>query len=186
MLTRATVRLCLAASSNRRGGSSSDARRRSWRSTSTGIDGGCGSVRSRSARRRCFSIHARSRSTNAAASLFDPQRGIVTRTVPSASTRMTYRRARGCRANTMPAVVSPRAVDTSDDSALPPRFGRSVPAIDREPALAQAVREEHFHLLRFSIRHGIEMLVQTRDEPLAAPFDDARRFDAVLVILKAL
>src|SRR5215471_20079415 len=85
----------------------------------------------------------------------------------------------------MLAGVSPWLAGTRGDSA-PPRLARSMAAINREPALAQTVREKHFHLLRFSIRHGIEMLVQTRDEPLAAPFDDARRLDAVLVILKAL
>ena len=46
-----------------------------------------GRRRSRSRRRRCFSIHALSRSANAAASRFEPQRGMVTRTLPSSATR---------------------------------------------------------------------------------------------------
>src|SRR5262245_4376961 len=62
----------------------------------------------------------------------------------------------------------------------------SVAAIDREPPFAQAVGEKYLHLLRLRERHRIEMLVEARDQALPAAPDDARRFDAVLVILKAL
>ncbi len=48
-------------------------------------------------RASCLSIHARSRSAKAFASRLEPQRGIVTRTVPSGRTRIRYRRARECR-----------------------------------------------------------------------------------------
>ena len=46
-----------------------------------------------------FRSSARCCSANATASRFDPQRGMVTRTVPSPRTRTTYRRARGWRTN---------------------------------------------------------------------------------------
>src|ERR1700730_18046482 len=62
----------------------------------------------------------------------------------------------------------------------------SVAAVYEVTALAEAVREEHFHLLRLLERHRIEMIVQSRHEALAAPADDTRGLDPLLVILEAL
>src|SRR5262245_11874542 len=63
---------------------------------------------------------------------------------------------------------------------------RSVAAINRVAPLAEAVREEDFHLLGLRERHRVEMFVEARHQPFAATTDDTRGFDAVLVILKAL
>src|SRR5580693_3494165 len=62
----------------------------------------------------------------------------------------------------------------------------SVAAVYEVPTLAEAVREEHFHLLRLLERHRIEMIIQPWHETLAAPADDARGLDPLLVILEAL
>ena len=61
-----------------------------------------------------------------------------------------------------------------------------VSAVNDVAAFAQAFGEQAFHLQRFGIRHGIEMRVQTRDEPFAEAADNASRLDALLVILEAL
>jgi hypothetical protein len=57
---------------------------------------------------------------------------------------------------------------------------------DDEAALAEAVREDEFHLLRLRVRHRIEMGVEPRNEALAEAADDPCGFDALLVILEAL
>ena len=51
----------------------------------------------------------------------------------------------------------------------------SVAAVDDEAALAEALGERRFHLHRPGVRHRVQVLVQPRDQPLAAARHDAPR-----------
>jgi hypothetical protein len=59
-------------------------------------------------------------------------------------------------------------------------------AINEVAALAETVGKDTFHLLRFEVRHRVQMLVQTRHETLAAALHHAGRLDSLFVVLKPL
>src|SRR5687767_3830454 len=63
---------------------------------------------------------------------------------------------------------------------------QSVAAIDHVSALAEAVGEHRFDLLRFRVRHRIQMRVEPRNEALAESAHDAGGLGPLLVVLKAL
>src|ERR1043166_2848319 len=60
-----------------------------------------------------------------------------------------------------------------------------MPSKHDESTLAEAVGKRDFHELRLPVRHGIEVCVQFRHEPLTEPLHNPRSFHAVLVILES-
>src|SRR5687768_7996151 len=62
----------------------------------------------------------------------------------------------------------------------------SVAAVHHISALAEAVGEHRFDLLRLRVRHRIQVRVEPRDEALAEATDDAGGFRPLFVVLKTL
>ena len=94
-------------------------------------------------------------------------------------------RPSACSTARASGAVNSRATSCTDEVGTL-RASPSVAAVDDEPAPAETFREKDLHLHGPRVRHRVEMLVQPRDEALAESPDDARRLDALLVVLEPL